>query len=230
MHYLISLIYTYVHVYFFLCDCMHDVHLCMGKGQWEWWVCKRVTASSLYITSPSSPLAPSRNSVEIPAQIFWSVLHKEPTPLNSYWQLKDNHTAASKKLFISGPFGFVCFFFNALQGFQGHGNCCAETGWQVGGLVDVQVEPDRCSVGSDSCQTWGLTETLIYPNLCWSKTFGKLWITFGRVSSRSNPAVDFVNLKLWGVKMSLHGHFQSGYDFSLLDTTYLLLSVGFYLR
>lgn len=195
-------------MYFFLCDCMH-VHLCMGKGQWEWWVCKRVTASSLYITPPSSPLAPSRNSVEIPAQIFWSDLHKEPTPLNSYWQLKDNHTAASKNHFISGPFGFS--FPNELQGFQGHGKCCAETGWQVAGLAEVQVEPDSCSVGSDSCQTWGLAETLIYPNLCWTRTFGKLWITFGRVSSQQSPrsqAVFTWTLSLW---LWLH---QTGYKLS----------------
>lgn len=80
-------------MYSFLCM---SVYLCLGRGQWEWWVCKRVTAS-LFIAPHSSPLAPSRNSVEIPAQLFWSDLHKEPTPLNSYWQLKDSHAAAFKE-------------------------------------------------------------------------------------------------------------------------------------
>lgn len=37
-----------------VCVCM-CVHLCMSRGQWEWWVCKRVTSSGLYIAPPSSP-------------------------------------------------------------------------------------------------------------------------------------------------------------------------------
>lgn len=38
--------------YVFVLMCLQ---LCMSRGQWEWWVCKRVTASSLYIAPPSAP-------------------------------------------------------------------------------------------------------------------------------------------------------------------------------
>lgn len=38
--------------YVFVLMCLE---LCMSRGQWEWWVCKRVTASSLYIAPPSAP-------------------------------------------------------------------------------------------------------------------------------------------------------------------------------
>lgn len=45
---------VHVHVCVCVCVCV-CVHLCMSRGQWEWWVCKRVTSSGLYIAPPSSP-------------------------------------------------------------------------------------------------------------------------------------------------------------------------------
>lgn len=93
---------------------------CMNRGQWEWWVCKRVTVSRLYIVPSSSPRL-SRGSVEIPTQLFWSDLHREQTLLSWSWQIKESHKTAFKEALC-----FPAQLSNGIQGFQGHRSCRIE--------------------------------------------------------------------------------------------------------
>lgn len=80
-----------------LCVCVCLCAECVSGGQWEWWVCKRVTSSGLNIAPPSSPrLSLSRGSVEIPTQLFWSDLHKQ-TLLDCHWQPKGQPPQPSQR-------------------------------------------------------------------------------------------------------------------------------------
>lgn len=130
-----------------LCVCMCGVHvcvlLCMSMGQWEWWVCKRVTASGLYIVPPpSSPLL-SRGSVEIPTQL--SGLFKT-APDNQ----RTDKTTSKTALHFNTPFQWDR---------QRHGSVPQTEECQpTGGAGGPKAETDTWSVGLYSSPAWGPTQ------------------------------------------------------------------------
>lgn len=164
----------------FLCECVcvcMCVHLCMSRGQWEWWVCKRVTSSGLYIAPPSSPRAS-----------LGAVLKFQPnssgqisTRSRLYLTATENYKTAGKSHSQRSTL-FQCNF--PMRGFQGQGSCRTVEWWQAGIGAEAKVEIDSWSAGSCSSEAWGPAQPRIHPGLCWSSTLEHFSIPVGRVHSR----------------------------------------------
>ena len=160
----------------FSCVC---TRVCLSRGQWEWWVCKRVTSSGLYIAPPSSPRLSLGAVLKFQTQLFWSDLHKEQTLLNCCWQLKDSHkTTREDALYFKTT--FQC---------KDSKVAGATEGWLgPGGGAEAKVETEHIAL-----KYGAPTRRLIYTSLCWSSTVEYLSIPVGRVHSQWNKSL----LTLW---------------------------------
>lgn len=153
------------------------VHLCMSRGQWEWWVCKRVTSSGLYIAPPSSP----RLSLGAVLKFQPNSSGQISTRSRLYLTATENYKTAGKSHSQRSTL-FQCHF--PMRGFQGQGSCRTVEWWQAGIGAEAKVEIDSWSAGSCSSEAWGPAQPRIHPGLCWSSTLEHFSIPVGRVHSR----------------------------------------------
>jgi len=208
----------------FLC-----LHLCMSRGQWEWWVCKRVTASSLYIVPPSSLWLSLEAVLKFQPNSSGQTFARSRLYLTATDNLETTKKSFSKTHFIS------LLLSNGLQGIQGHGNYCTEEGWHVRSGADAKVETDSWHVGSYSCQAWDTAQPLFKTLEIFSVPVGKVHLRQNKfalvvasvvLKGHSHTIFSSATVSTWRRQVASRGQFQPGNGTSNLDTTYLPVSFG----
>lgn len=155
--------------------------MCMTRGQWEWWVCKWVPASGLYI----APLSAPRLSLGAVLKFQPNSSGQSSTKNRLYLTATDNLRTATEAL---SKKHFISILSNGPDGLQGHWNCRMEIWWQTWGGVEAKVETDCRPWGSCSTQAWGPALPLLRANVFKRRTMEYFLPPVGNVDWTERPS------------------------------------------